>query len=227
MASPIHRIVQAAALLLVACVCSSCGVFWNIGDNIMQAPVTYTGVDLNKPVGGVVYRVGRGKDATYYMQAPEYTYKKRRPVVEMVGVGNLKDADPYHRHASGGKPTGKTRWVQVCMAGSDVEKAEEKYRETGKCPLWFRVDKECDGPPKGARAIPADHTELSGRGFSDLETRYGSLYTPASAVGAPVRYVVDPALTAVSTVAWYAVSIAIIPVQVPAIYLWSQQQKTE
>ncbi len=98
-----------------ACLLPSC-VIWKTGERIREAEVTYTGVDVSRPAGGLLYE-SRSDVGYYYMQAPEVTYRERTPIVKVpwLGIGTGVAA-------TGIKDTGRVRWVRREAEGKAIKK---------------------------------------------------------------------------------------------------------
>ncbi len=182
---PYRTILLAAALLPL----SSC-VEWRIGKNIRESGERITALQLATPVDGRLYAsrqeppVAAEKEWEYYpdWQDRDTTYYAHVPVVE---YGRSSSTLFWHLpHAIGGtgetadKPTGQSRIVAI--RGSKV------YLMPGNFEM-----------PQGLRRVDADRLGQGGR-HVDLSTSGSTL---AAIAAAPFDYLIDPALSAISTAA--------------------------
>ncbi len=174
-------------LLPAATLWSSCVTNWNVGQCIRDPQEIHTGVYLHSPEA-MQYRVYHAPETTKrrYALAPEVTFRVKRPVLRTEWFGytpeNIVDVTP----------TGARQLVQV---EGGWEYAHAPYKP---CTLLEKL-------PEGATAMEPQ------------DTLYASLcHTRASwarrLAAAPFDYLMDPALTVVSTtVATVGAGIICIP----------------
>lgn len=168
-----------AAVLLPGC------VTWNTGKRIQESEVTYTGVDVSRPVGGLLYE-SRSDVGFYYMQAPEVTYRERTPMVQVpwLDIGTEVAATQI-------KDTGKIRWVR--------RKSQEAAIKKGICPAQV-----LESPPDDlvvARVLSEPSPVPSAKEMGASEVRHEAGYAKTRLVSMPCQYVVDPLLSVASTAA--------------------------
>lgn len=172
------------ALGLVAVLLPSC-VIWNTGERIREAEVTYTGVDVSRPVGGILYE-SRSDVGFYYMQVPEVTYRERTPMVQVpwLDIGTEVAATEI-------QDTGKVHWVRRVV--------EEKPKERG-----LHLDRVLENPPDDlsvARVLNEPGRTPGAKEMGAYGINRDAGYAKAQLMSAPCRYVVDPLLSTVSTAA--------------------------
>jgi len=169
----------AAALLLPSC------VIWKTGERIREAEMTYTGVDVSRPVGGLLYE-SRSDVGFYYMQAPEVTYRERTPLVKVpwLGIGTEVAATEI-------KDTGKVHWVRREAEGKAIKKKLYPGQVLANPPDDLSV----------ARVLSEPLPTPDAREMGALEMKRDARYAKAQLLSEPCRYVVDPLLSTVSTAA--------------------------
>lgn len=172
------------ALGAAACLLPSC-VIWKTGERIREAEVTYTGVDVSRPVGGLLYE-SRSDVGYYYMQAPEVTYRERTPIVKVPWLDIGTEVA-----ATGIKDTGRVRWVRREAEGKTIKKK-------------LYPGQVLAGPPDDltvARVLSEPGPSPDAREMGASEMNFGAGYARAQLLSVPCRYVVDPLLSTVSTAA--------------------------
>ncbi len=198
------------AALLLTQVFPSC-VQWNIGKRIRQAGEVHTGVDVFHPVDGKLYRAPSesGYDMAW-VRAPEVSYTRRTELVtsetyEQLWGGSL------HSTARNIHPSGREHWALV-------------YRDGMKHARGFKS--LASPPPPHTPSVPAeqpDRHDVFGKWADD----YGSLsHTEAGTArrlaAAPFDYLIDPALSAVSTIALNVPAACALVVASPFILIWPE-----
>lgn len=160
-------------------------VVWNTGERIREAAVTYTGVDVSRPVGGLLYE-SRSDVGFYYMQAPEVTYRERTPMVQVpwLDIGTEVAATEI-------RDTGKVLWVRRAVEGKDKEKRLHPAQVLESPPNDLTVARVSGEP------VPAPAAKEMGAYGINRDAGYAK----AQLLSAPCRYVVDPLLSTVSTTA--------------------------
>ncbi len=170
--------------LLLCLLLPSC-VQWNIGLRIRENGETHTGVDVFHPVDGQIHRApGMGSCDDAYIRAPEVTYTRRTPLVEAQGWF-WYTGDPWKK-ALHIRPTGREHWALASCEHSTPGSFQRKAT-----------------PPAETSATPVEEADARRQA---LASSYGSLsHTEASTArrlaAAPFDYLIDPALTGVSTLA--------------------------
>ncbi len=193
----------ACALLLPACQ-------WNIGKLIRADSAVYVGGDVRKPVDGVVYC-----DESYnrYAWVPEVTYGTEPAVVEFVGMG------PLPRKVVNLRPTERTILVRIGGAGIGAPEKLDALPEGARpfClskgewpkPLYEERFLREQAVRNGQQVVVHgdrlpdwidlyaewDHRWLGD--FEEEESTRGS--SGAQLAAAPFDYVIDPALSVVTT----------------------------
>ncbi len=171
-----------ASLLLL----SSCGGWaqWNIGERIRSGSTTYVGAISHDP--GPVYVKKGDKKAPFYHLAPEVTYRMKPALVEWHGG---QQADPYEARGTFDiQKTGRQVLVRL-EDGYPVEVVES--------------------PPAGyvaryGSACDCGRTEFSDRELGNFPSeRATQASLGARMAAAPFDYLIDPALSAVSTAGAY------------------------
>ncbi len=159
---------------------SSCVVKSNIGDQIRDGNVVYTGADVRHPVDGKVYRTSdMNMYDDVYVRAPEVTYTKYTP---WFTVKN-KDLAEKQSEARNVRPTGNTLVVQAIA-----------YKNK---PEFFR--QQLTQMPAGVTGAQAESAlgncvEAYGE-ISKTELGWGK-----KIAAAPFDYFLDPVFTGVGTV---------------------------
>ncbi len=190
-----------ALALLVALLLPSC-VQWRMGERIRESCAVHVGVDVYNPAVRY-YKPGHEFGADYVL-APEITYKAPPPI-----VGFLSSWE----YAKQVQPTGKLVLAETAI-----------YQESEP-----RQTRLAERLPKGLRAVPARVSPEPSRVLmAPLDT--GDIDSPlarpastgARMVAAPFDYVIDPALSAVSTVV-VAVPVACVAVVIaPLTLIWPE-----
>ncbi len=195
----------ASALLLPSCQ-------WNIGELIRADSAVYVGGDVRKPVNGLVYR---DEDGNLYAWVPEVTYCTQPELAEFVGMG------PSPHKVQNLHPTGRTILVRIGGAGMRApeklktlpEGAKPSCMSKGEWPMPLLPGLSSSQSPQSRQqtSTPDDmlarwtslYPESDHRWLGDFDgegaTR-GSF--GAQALAAPFDYVIDPALSVVSTPFW-------------------------
>ncbi len=181
----------ACALLLPACQ-------WNIGKLIRADSAVYVGGDVRKPVDAVVY-CDEGHNC--YAWVPEVTYGTEPALVEFVGMG------PLPRRVVKFQPTGRTILVRIGGAGMHPPEKLDALPE-GARPFRLSQGEWPWASPCPHASTPADrqsdwvslYAEWDHRWLGDFEgeeSTRGSFGSQLAA--APFDYVIDPALSVVTT----------------------------
>ncbi len=157
---------------------SSCVVQSNIGDQIRDGGVVYTGADVRHPVDGKVYRTpDMNMYDDVYVRAPEVTYTKYTPCFA------VKKDFKRQAEARDVRVTGNTVVVQAIA-----------YKNK---PEFFR--QKLNRMPAGVTAAPAqsvkDNSVEAYGEISKTEIGWGR-----KAAAAPFDYFLDPVFTGVGTV---------------------------
>ncbi len=208
-----------SAALLATTLLPSCQ--WNIGECIRAGSAVHLGGDTRHPVGGKVYRDPADKrDEWSYAYVPELSYRMKPESVEYWFL------TWPHRKAYEVKPTGRTILVRYSPLGYEgvVEKVDALpegavLRAKGES-MAYQLDRELklvfgDLPGKGAtRGSLGEGAVLRAKGESmayqldrELELVFGDLPGKGATRGslgdqlmaAPFDYLIDPALTVVTT----------------------------
>lgn len=157
-------------------------VTWNTGERIRETAVTYTGVNVSRPLNGCEYE-SPSHLGYVYRQAPEVTYRERTPLVR---VPLLETGEEVK--AVDVQDTGKICWVR------------RKALIKEKCSPWEVLS----APPADlmlARTLSSVETEPCAKDMGGIGNAPDAAYARANLLSAPCRYVVDPVLTVASTTA--------------------------
>ncbi len=160
----------AAALLLPSC------LQWNIGENIRECAERRVGIDPR-----VIYRCGKGQERVSVAQ--EVSYKADTPLVNTIPL-------PASAKAYDVTPTGHYRKAKLHHPKLEGTKATvgERY-EVGGQELTVKSSYLDARSPLG----------LNTRSMGSVERVRGAWYPAAVVAAAPFDYVVDPALSVVTT----------------------------
>ncbi len=168
-------VIAAHALLLPSC------VRWNIGENIRERAEIRVGADVTQRF---VCKT------TQQLLASEVTYRTSTPLIAL-----LDDTDPAAREVT---PTGYLREVEPLPPGKRRSYFLPRNARTTVLERWQGAP-----PPEGDREEACDlgYTPKadSTRWFGCAEVQREEGYALAATLAAPFDYLIDPALTAVSS----------------------------
>ncbi len=164
-----------ASALAVALLLPSC-LQWNIGENIRESAERRIGIDPT-----ALYHCGKGKDGVTV--AREMSYKADTPLVNTIPL-------PAPAAAYDAKPTGYYREAELHYRKLDGMRATvgERYEVGGR-----KLERRASGP------LCDDLSEFDTRSMGSVERVRGPWYPAAVVAAAPFDYVVDPALSVVTT----------------------------
>ena len=211
--------------LLAATLLPSC-MYWHTGDRLRDPHTTYTGVDIYHPVDGKIHYSPKaidqdrtGKPITEaYVIANEVTYNKRSC------TGNTDDLYPIEPWANNLRPTGRQVIARIDGGG---------------------FAEEVTSLPRGLKSMDAPKEDLWSKGdgvfymwMAKDDPKFGKLGSTAKPVETQpgwwrrraincCDYFVDPLLTVVTNTVAFTVTLATMPLALPANLICSQQQQQQ
>ncbi len=156
--------------LLLASLCLTSCVRWNLGARVREAGEVRVGADISHPVDGMIYN-GR------YVFAPVVEYKPRTPLVYTSWEERPADAREQRR-------SGRTVVAEIAFP-------------EGGSPHFLRALRAM---PEGAVPAPCTlNLPATERSFGTMASNREAKKRGIRAFAAPLDYVVDPVLSVVST----------------------------